>query len=87
MKSETLLLYKVTVTVEKENILGERWCGVKNVIGVTVFFVTDCEGNQFNYHPCMWVGNVFGHVCLCVCMCVCLSICVSICADYNFGTA
>ena len=22
----------------------------------------------------MWVGNVFGHVCLCVCLCVCLSV-------------
>ena len=26
------------------------------------------------YHPRMWVGNVFGHVCLCVCLSVCLSV-------------
>ena len=25
------------------------------------------------YHPRMWVGNVFGHVCMCVCpLCFCL---------------
>ena len=28
----------------------------------------------------MWVGNVFGHVCLyvCVCLSVCLSMCLSV---------
>ena len=26
------------------------------------------------YHPRMWVGNVFGHVCLYVCLSVCLSV-------------
>ena len=40
------------------------------------------------YHPRMWVGNVFGHVCLCVCVSVCvsvcLSVCVSVCSGYNF---
>ena len=30
------------------------------------------------YHLCMWVGNVFGHVCLCVCLCVCLSVFLSV---------
>ena len=29
-----------------------------------------------SYHPCMQVGNVFGHVCLSVCLCVCLCVCV-----------
>ena len=29
-------------------------------------------GNFSNYHPRMWVGNVFGHVCLSVCLCFCL---------------
>ena len=33
-----------------------------------------------HYHPRMWVGNVFGHVCLSVCLCVC----VSVCSGYNF---
>ena len=28
------------------------------------------------YHPCMRVGNVFGHVCLCVCLSVCLCFCL-----------
>ena len=31
----------------------------------------------------LWVGNVFGRVCLSIC----LSICMSICSDYNFRTA
>ena len=31
-----------------------------------------------HYHPCMWVGNVFGHVCLSVCLCICLSVCPSV---------
>ena len=26
----------------------------------------------------MWVGNVFGHVCLCVCLFVCLSVFLSV---------
>ena len=26
----------------------------------------------------MWVGNVFGHVCLPVCLFVCLSVCLSV---------
>ena len=30
------------------------------------------------YHPRMWVGNVFGHVCLSVCLCVCLSVILSV---------
>ena len=30
------------------------------------------------YHPRMWVGNVFGRVCLCVCVSVCLCVCVSV---------
>ena len=25
---------------------------------------------RFDNHPCMWVGNVFGHVCLSVCLSV-----------------
>ena len=25
-----------------------------------------------HYHLLMWVGNVFGHVCVCVCLCVCV---------------
>ena len=28
----------------------------------------------YDYHPRMWVGNVFGHVCLSVCLSVFLSI-------------
>ena len=39
------------------------------------------------YHPCMQVGNVFGHVYVCVCVSVCLSVCVSVCSGYNFWTA
>ena len=31
------------------------------------------------YHPRMWVGNVFSHVCLSVCLSVCVSVCVSVC--------
>ena len=35
-----------------------------------------------SYHPCMWVGDVFGHVCmsvsLSVCLCVCLSVYLSV---------
>ena len=27
-------------------------------------------------YPRMWVGNVFGHVCLAVCLSVCLSVCL-----------
>ena len=30
------------------------------------------------YHLCMWVGNVFSHVCLSVCMSVCLSVFLSV---------
>ena len=37
-----------------------------------------------HYHLLMWVGNVFGHVCVSVC--VCLSVCVSVCSAYNFWT-
>ena len=35
----------------------------------------------FQYHPRMWVGNVFSHVCLtvCVCLCVCLCVSMSVC--------
>ena len=31
-----------------------------------------------DYHPRVWVGNVFGHVCLSVCLCVCVSVCLSV---------
>ena len=34
----------------------------------------DFKKCQHHYHPRMWVGNVFGHVCLSVCLCVCLSV-------------
>ena len=30
------------------------------------------------YHLCMWVGNVFSHVCVSVCLPVCLCVCVSV---------
>ena len=36
-----------------------------------------CSG-LCNYHPRMWVGNVFGHVCVCVCVCVCVSVFLSV---------
>ena len=40
------------------------------------------------YHPHMWIGNVFSHVCLSVCLSVnvsvCLCVCVSVCSGYNF---
>ena len=31
-----------------------------------------------HYHLLMWVGNVFGHVCVSVCLCVCLSVFLSV---------
>ena len=34
---------------------------------------------EINYHPCMRVGNVFGHICLCVCVSVCVSVCLCFC--------
>ena len=33
------------------------------------------------YHPRMWVGNVFSHVCLSVCLSVCVSVCLSVCVS------
>ena len=33
---------------------------------------------MINYHPRMWVGNVFGRVCLSTCLSVCVSVCLSV---------
>ena len=41
---------------------------------------TDTDCDVYN-HLRMWVGNVFGHVCLSVCVRVCLSVCLSVCVS------
>ena len=55
---------------------------------IWTFKITLLQCRKNFEHLCMWVGNVFSHVCVCVCLSVwltmCLSVCVSVNSGYNF---
>ena len=68
--------YQIKVTEQKVQYIFAMRFG--NCIEENIEFINNNSNSNF-YHPRMWVGNVFGHVCLSVCLSVCMSVCLSVC--------